>query len=232
MKYQVDLKTFGRWLREYRKDAKLTQAEAAGIANISRVRWSQLERGVGSRPRRSTACRIARAIKRSTGRALELLNYPDKDIERAYDEEKSHKNRLASAMSRFQETLLSDQTDTVAAFLLMDIYRDYRRRVPSQEVQSALNPFAYQRAIEAVAGLDPRHQWLLAREVISYLWKSRSMLCYPEIPEFKEFNDDQTRVLKIAARSIKEFRYEARMRYQAKTDEYRKSERQKQRGKK
>lgn len=225
MEYSVDLDVFGNWLRERREFKRLTQDQAAKKAKITRVRWNQIEQGKGKEPPlRETVERVVKAVDASLGHALELLRYPTNEVERAYQIE-GGRNRLKRAVDSFKEILLHSESETEAAILLMDLYRRYHDYKLSSEVKSALDPFRYQRALLAVVESDPLHQWFLAREVISYLWKSGRMPCFPEVPEFKKFNQEQTRILRIAAQQIKEKRIEASLRDRTMLDEYRKTTR-------
>jgi transcriptional regulator with XRE-family HTH domain len=122
-KYKVadnkDFQAFGIWLTNQRKNKRLTQAEAAKRARISRVRWSQIERGRG-RPRKATVRRLVRTVEGRLGYALLLLNYPVKDVELAYSVDKAEKRKLGKAIRDFKDVLLQ-AGETEPGFTLINI---------------------------------------------------------------------------------------------------------------
>lgn len=60
---------FGRWIKEQRDEARLSQAGAAGRAGIDRQQWYRIEAGK-SGTKRDTAIAIARALSLPTTEVL------------------------------------------------------------------------------------------------------------------------------------------------------------------
>lgn len=217
-----DLHAYGRWIRGRRENLNLTQAEAANIARISRVRWSQIERGEG-RIREPTVRKMVKAVEGRLGHAFYLLGYPEQMIERAYAKEKSSKEKLEKAKKDFLNVMLTEWSRTKMVLRLINLCAEFREEDEPSEFETGSNPLAYRKILEQVTQLDNYHQWLLGRAIIAHLWESGRMPCFPQIPEYDEINKEQTRILQIAAKNIKEFRIKSRLKYASDTDEMRKA---------
>lgn len=210
-----DLQVFGAWLRRKRISVRLTQAEAAKLAGVSRVLWSQMERGK-SRPRRATVERIALAVNGRVARALALLSYPEAVVQRARRESKSASVRLDKAERAFRDVLLHVKEYPEVAFDLMLVYRNYHRERLERAFAAAPRLYDYEPVVERVSTLPYYYQWRLAKKIVLHLWETEQLFLLPELPEHKEINREQSRMLKILAMNIKELRMEKAIREQAK----------------
>lgn len=221
---QTDWQAFGEWLYRRRMKLGLTQREAAKRAGISRVYWSRMEsrrkvkrprKGKVKRLREGTVKRIALAVNGRVARALALLSFPEEVVHKARLAGASEADRLETAENAFRAVLLSEKDYPEVAFDLMQIYRTYHRERLAAEFARAPVLYDYEPVVERVVALPPYRQWRLARKIILHLWETGQLFHLPEIPEHKEENREQSRVLKIAAMSIKELRIEAKLREEA-----------------
>lgn len=126
---EIDFKTFGKWIRQRREYTGLTQEQAARLAGVSRVYWSQIERGkIQKLLRRETVKNIANAINARPEQALEKMAYTVEEMDRVYGPEANTDLRLNRAIKSFVEILLNARSETEAAMFLMLIYREYHNK--------------------------------------------------------------------------------------------------------
>lgn len=207
----ASLMIFGKWVERRRDVAGLTQAQAAKAAKITRVRWSQIANGKGGRPRAITAVRIARAVNGDRSHALSLLRYPVNNKTRRRFAGGTSKTKTAKTVRAFLDIVQNPISATADAFRLMDVYLSYLDIRPGADYSHVDNPVTYETALHSAMALDPSSKYYLVRAILQHLWESDTLLVLPYLPENKDFNRDQQKILERAAKSLKELQIERRL---------------------
>jgi transcriptional regulator with XRE-family HTH domain len=206
---------FGNWVEQQRHIAGLTQAQAAKAAKITRVRWSQIATGKGGRPRAATAVRMAKAVNKDHLHALSLLRYPVDNKARRRFARGIPKTKTAKTVRAFLDIVQSPISATADAFRLMDVYLEYLGARLGSDYAHVDNPVTYETALHSAMALDPSSRYYLVRTILQHLWESDTLLILPNLPENKDYNRDQQKVLERAAKSLRELQIVKRLQQQS-----------------
>jgi transcriptional regulator with XRE-family HTH domain len=214
-KEDINFKTFGNWIRQRRKNCKLTQEQASKLAGVSRGYWSELESGKRKqRPLRKTVLKVANAVNGRPEQALEKMGYTVREMDRVYGPDASTDKRLDRAIKSFVEILLSARSETEAAMFLMFIFREYHNRNWAPEYAKGPAPLTYQTVLREIMVMPNYERWFLVRAILLQMEKHPELLiCFPSQPETEEFNREQRRLLNLAS-SMKERQIEVTQRHE------------------
>jgi transcriptional regulator with XRE-family HTH domain len=217
---EIDFKTFGKWIRQRREYTGLTQEQAARLAGVSRVYWSQIERGkIQKQLRRETVKNIANAINARPEQALEKMAYTVEEMDRVYGPEANTDMKLNRAIKSFVEILLNARSETEAAMFLMLIYREYHNKNWGEEYAKGFDPLAYQAVLRQIMLMNNYERWFLVRAILLEMEENPHLLIrFPNTPETEQFNKEQRRLLRLAS-EMKERQIEVTQRYEQKQRE-------------
>jgi hypothetical protein len=158
---------------------------------------------------------MAKAVNGDHLHALSLLRYPVDDKARRRFARGAPKTKTAKTVRAFLDIVQSPINATADAFRLMDVYLGYLGKRPGQDYSHVDNPVTYETALYAAMALDPSSRYYLVRAILQDLWESGTLLILPNLPENKDFNRDQQKVLERAAKSLRELQIERLLQQQS-----------------